>query len=139
MRVSFDFDNTLYHPFGYNGSNSNDQMNDIQSLAKEYLRSGYDVFIVTKRYGPENRSLGLTNEHLLVYEIAFRLGIVLENVHFTNREMKFKTLLKLGINRHFEDDEYECDLIRNSNKMLLEGSKIEVIPVLDPYWKDLVN
>ncbi len=131
MKISFDFDNTLYHPFGYKETGeSNLQMSEIQSLLKKYIKEGNQVFIVTKRYGPGSSRFGLGDEHLLVYEIASKLGVDIRNIHFTNREMKVNTLLNLGIQRHFEDDKYECSLITKNG--------IQVIPVLDPYWRDLV-
>jgi hypothetical protein len=132
MRISFDFDNTLYHPFGYGETGeSNPQMIEIQFLLKKYIKDGDQVFIVTKRYGPENNKFGLGDEHLIVYEVAYNLGINPSNVYFTNREMKVNTLLNLGIERHFEDDKYEC--------LLIAKNGIQVVPVLDPYWRDLIH
>ncbi len=131
MRISFDFDNTLYHPFGFEETgDSNKQIDEIQLLAKKYARDGHNVFIVTKRYGPSKKNLGLGHEHLLVYEVASKLGIDPSNIYFTNREMKVDTLLNLKIDRHFEDDRYECSLISSVG--------IQIIPVLDPYWRDLI-
>lgn len=131
MNISFDFDGTLNHPFGYKISGDiNHQKDEICSLAKKYIHDGHSVFIITKRYGPEFSGLGLGNEHLEVYDLALRVGISRSNVHFTNREMKLEKIIYLKIDRHFDDEKYECDLI--------SGSDVEVIPVYDPYWRDLV-
>lgn len=132
MRVSFDFDGTLGHPFGSDQTGErNDQINKIQKYALSYIKDGHQVFIITKRYGPENKNLGLRYEHLPVYDLAFKLGIDLNNVHFTNRDMKTDKILSLNIDIHFDDDQYECDLISSIG--------VKVIPVHDPYWEDLVN
>lgn len=132
MKISFDFDGTLHHPFGCESTGErNNQMSTIQKYARRYISEGHQVFIITKRYGPENKNLGLRYEHLLVQELAFKLGIGIDNVHFTNREMKTEKILNLGIDMHFDDDGYECGL--------LSSVGVKIIPVSDPYWQDLVN
>jgi hypothetical protein len=132
MRISFDFDGTLVDEFG--GYPSNSQKDEVQGLAKKYLSEGHEVMIITKRFGPENADKGIKNEHLEVQELAKKLGI--KTIHFTNREMKFSYIINLGVDRHFENDDYEVQLI---NQVCKEKShNCLVVPVEDAYWRDLV-
>lgn len=85
MNVSFDVDGTLLDDF--DGS-LNKQKEEIQSLAKKHLSSGDNVFIITKRYGPEFLNEGLKNEHRIVYQLASSLGIPFDKCYFTNRDWK---------------------------------------------------
>jgi len=132
MRISFDFDGTLVDEFG--GYPSNTQKDEIQGLVKKYLSEGHEVIIITKRFGPENADKGIKNEHLEVQELAKKLGI--ENIYFTNREMKFSYIINLGVDRHFENDNYEVQLINQVCKE--RGHNCLVVPVEDAYWRDLV-
>ena len=132
MRISFDFDGTLVDEFG--GHPSNSQKDEVQGLAKKYLSEGHEVMIITKRFGPENADKGIKNEHLEVQELAKKLGI--KTIHFTNREMKFSYIINLGVDRHFENDDYEVQLINQVCKE--RNHKCLVVPVEDAYWRDLV-
>jgi phosphoserine phosphatase len=132
MRISFDFDGTLVDEFG--GHPSNSQKDEIQGLVKKYLNQGHEVIIITKRFGPENSDKGIKNEHLEVQHLAKKLGI--EKIYFTNREMKFSYIINLGVDRHFENDDYEVQLINQACKE--KGHNCLVVPVEDPYWRDLV-
>lgn len=129
MKISFDFDGTLEDEFG--GFPINEQKEEIQSFAKKYIDEGHEVMILTKRYGPENSDKGLKNEHLVVYQLAEKLGI--KNVYFTNRNMKFSYINNMNIDIHFENDDYEVSLIKQSCKNCL------VIPVEESGWRDLLN
>lgn len=130
--ISFDFDGTLVDEFG--GHPMNSQKDEVQGLVKKYLSEGHEVIIITKRYGPENSNLGLKNEHVEVYDLAKKLGI--ERVYFTNREWKFSYIINLGVNMHFENSEGEIQLINQACKE--HNYNCLVVPVEDPYWRDLV-
>lgn len=130
--VSFDYDGTLSDEFG--GYPINKQKDEIQKLAKNYITQGYEVIIITKRFGPENADEGIKNEHLEVQYLAKILGI--KKIYFTNREMKSSYITNLGVNMHFENDEYEVQLINKHCKE--KGHNCLVVPVEDPYWRDLV-
>jgi phosphoserine phosphatase len=132
MRISFDFDGTLVDEFG--GHPSNSQKDEVQGLAKKYISEGHEVMIITKRFGPENADKGIKNEHLEVQELAKKLGI--KTIHFTNREMKFSYIINLGVDRHFENDDYEVQLINQVCKE--RNHNCLVVPVEDAYWRDLV-
>jgi hypothetical protein len=131
MGISFDVDGTLDDDFD---GKINKQKDEIQKLAKKYVQEGHDVCLITKRYDEKHRDLGIKNEHLKVFQLAKQLGI--SKVYFTNREMKFSHIIKLKINMHFENSDYEVQLI---NQACVENDhKCVVVPVEDPYWRDLV-
>jgi len=132
MRISFDFDGTLVDEFG--GHPANSQKDEVQGLVRKYLSQEHEVIIITKRFGPENSDKGIKNEHLEVQHLAKKLGI--EKIYFTNREMKFSYIINLGVDRHFENDDYEVQLINQACKE--KGHNCLVVPVEDPYWRDLV-
>ena len=132
MRISFDFDGTLVDEFG--GHPSNTQKDEVQGLVRKYLIQGHEVIIITKRFGPENSDKGIKNEHLEVQHLAKKLGI--EKIYFTNREMKFSYIINLGVDRHFENDDYEVQLINQACEE--KSHKCLVVPVEDAYWRDLV-
>jgi len=132
MKISFDFDGTLDDEFG--GQIINHQKEEIQNLARKYVYEGHDVFIITKRYGPEFKDMGLKGEYLPVYYLARELGI--DKVYFTNREMKFSYIISLGIDMHFENSQYEVDLINQSCKE--KNHNCLVVPVEDARWRELL-
>ena len=131
MKISFDFDGTLDDEFdgGYNIVKE-----EIQSLAKKYVDEGSDVCIITKRFDSNNRHLGKVNEHLLVYDLAKELGIT--KIYFTNREMKFSHIIKLVIEMHFENSEYEVQLINQACKQ--NDHKCVTIHVENPNWREFL-
>ena len=70
--ISFDVDGTLLdHFFGQENKNKE----SIQNLLVELVLSGlYNVYIVTRRFGPERSEEGKGNEHLDVYELLKSLN-----------------------------------------------------------------
>ena len=131
MKSSFDFDGTLDDEFD---ETVNPQKEEIQKLAKKYVQDGHDVCIITKRYGPEYGNMGKKNEHLIVNNLAAKLGI--KEIHFTNRNMKFSYIVGLKVDKHFENSEYEVELINQACKE--NNHKCVVVPIEDSYWRDLV-
>ena len=94
MRVSFDFDKTL------------DRKN-IQAIATEYINSGSEVWIITRR--------GLT-EHQEVEAVANQLGIPLDHIIYTSGEWKWRTIQDMCIDLHFDDKVIEIFLIEKMTK-----------------------
>ena len=127
MKISFDFDGTLEDDFD---GTFNKQKVEVQRIASNYISQGHDIYIITKRYSPEFKDLGLTNEHLKVWDLAKDLNINQNNCIFTNREWKSDTIKSFGINKHFENSEIEVKMISDLG--------ILVVHVEDPYWRDLV-
>ncbi len=130
MNVSFDFDGTLDDEFD---GCVNVQKEEIQGLAKKFVRNGHNVCIITKRYDEKNSKLGKGNEHLEVFRLANELGI--EKVYFTNRIMKFSYIIDLKIDMHFENSDYEVQLINQSCK----DHNCVVVHVESSNWRDLIN
>jgi hypothetical protein len=134
MRISFDFDGTLENDFD---GTLNLQKIKIQQLAKKYLKDGHTVFIITKRYGPEFSHLGLKNEHLKVLILAHILGIPLQNCIFTNREFKNNMIVNQKIDMHFENSEYEVDLIDKT--CFKTGHKCLTLHIESSNWRDILD
>ena len=126
-KVSFDFDGTLWDEFD---RTPNKQKDEIINICKRYIMMLHDVHIITKRWGPEHRNEGLKNECDIVLKVADIIGIKKENIHFTNRLWKDELIKKLGIEMHFENSDIEVKMI--------EKLGVKVVPVEDPYWRDLV-
>jgi hypothetical protein len=123
IKVSFDFDGTL-------------ERESIQRYAKELVERGHEVWIVTSRFGDDERyktffqttiPVGRTNEDL--FEIAASLGIPRERVHFTDMDDKwpfFKYYQEMLW--HIDDDWVE-------NRQILKNTKTKAIDSIGPNWK----
>jgi len=131
LNISFDFDGTLHDDFD---GIINTQKEEIRKIARKYIAEGHDVCILTKRYDMSNPSLGKGHEYKEVLYVAKLLGI--NKVFFTNRNFKNQYIIDLKIDMHFENAEYEVKLIEES--CLKVNHKCVVVPVEDPYWRDLV-
>jgi len=46
--------------------------------------------------------------------------------------LKAETLIKMGINIHFENSDFELQYLNTFNH------NVEVIMITDPYWRDLI-
>jgi len=121
--VTFDFDDTLTHTqwdeeegnFRFVGPN----LVTIQSL-RAHLDMGDEVHIVTSRIGPE--SMDLVDETHLTRSGQPGVGIFLREhlgddlerltgVHFTSGDLKWKKLVELGCEKHFDDDPCELEAL----------------------------
>jgi hypothetical protein len=90
--ISIDFDDTLSTERG-------------QKLAKKIMSEGGDLHIVTRRSKDESEE---------VYKIGDQLGIPHSKIHFTNGEMKWKTLEELGVVQHIDNNPDEIELIEEN-------------------------
>lgn len=121
-RVSFDFDGTLN---GYFTGGINMHEDEVRALFVELIKSGeYDVYIITRRYGPEDCDKGVGNEHEPVFNLVKELKVELpkEKILFTNRKYKYSLINSLGIDIHLDDDGMEHQLI----KKFSTGSSVDV-------------
>jgi trehalose-6-phosphatase len=115
-KVSFDFDGTLSDHFQ---GKHNPNKEGIQKLFKQLSDDdNFDVYLITRRYGPEHKDKGLGCEHEGVYNLLDELNIVLpkEKLIFTNREMKYYTVVNLGIDIHLDDEFRDRELINKFTK-----------------------
>lgn len=99
--ISFDFDGTIDDFFG---GQENPNKEQIRDFIKTLIIRGYDVHIITRRYGPENPKFGAGMEHVKVLKIAEELGIPRNKIIFTNREWKHSHIKSIGACMHVDDD-----------------------------------
>ena len=95
MKISFDVDGVLDTPQG-------------MALAKRKIAEGHRVYIITAR-----------NEERMaaeVYEIARELDISRLRVYFTNGEDKWRTIQRLGIELHYDNNSEQIDKIDENTK-----------------------
>jgi hypothetical protein len=127
-KISFDYDGNLNDHFD---GGKNPHKKGVQKLFKELSEDdSVDLHLITRRYGPEQASKGLKNEHQNVFDLLDELKIVLpkEKILFTNREMKYKFILNLGINIHLDDDFRDRELIEK----FTQGSAVDTT---QPGWR----
>lgn len=123
MTVSFDFDGTLSREF-------------VQSYAKQLITEGHDVWIVTSRFGDDEKykrffltsaGVNLTNSDL--FEVADKLGIKRDHIVFTDMQEKwiyFENHPEFVW--HLDDDWVE-------NRQILNNTKVKAIDsISSPNW-----
>ena len=94
MKISFDVDGVLTTSQG-------------MALARRKITEGHRVYIITAR-----------NEERMaaeVYAIANELGIPRLRVYFTNGEDKWRTIQRLGIELHYDNNEEQITKINEQN------------------------
>lgn len=131
MKISFDFDNTLHDDFS---GAINPIKDKVQSILLKLHNSGHDVYIITRRYGPNYiDKYGLKNEHDKVFDTIFGLipDFQKEKMIFTNREYKAQTIKELNIDLHIDDDTQEA--------FLLNIYKKEFVIVHTENWEQLLE
>ena len=106
MKVSFDFDGTL-------------ELQSVQEFAKELIDRGVEVWVVTTRFGDDEKykkffhttvNVDLTNNDLR--EVTDKLGIPEERIHFTNMQDKWMFFEENpGFRWHLDDDWIENEMI----------------------------
>lgn len=108
VKVSFDFDDTLDHK-------------SVQKFVQE-IKDIAEVHITTSRYDDVKKYLPVVYEdHNDLYRVADRLGILRENIHFTDMADKadwFNEHKELDFKFHLDNDRIEILLI-NSNTPIL--------------------
>lgn len=106
MKVSFDFDGTLARK-------------DVQEYAKELVRRGLDVHIVTSRHSDKAaKEAGwwwILDQNKNLFDVAEDCGINEENITFTNGRDKIEYLRGKNFKFHLDDDEIELMLIFESD------------------------
>jgi len=92
MKISFDVDGVLTTKQG-------------MALARRKISEGDRVYILTAR-----------RESQRVYDIATELGIPRLRVYFTGGEDKWKTIRRLGIDVHYDNNPEQIDKINQNTK-----------------------
>lgn len=97
IKVSFDFDSTL-------------SINTIENYAKELIDRNVDVYITTSRIDDdmvEKKGWDVKKYNADLYEVATRLNISRDKIHFTNHEPKFNYIDQHDFKFHLDDDYFE--------------------------------
>jgi len=97
-KISFDFDDTL-------------SRKEIQNYAKELSERGYEIWICTTRYTPEE-----TGNQQDILEVAQALNIPRERMIFTEWRDKYPYLE--GFILHLDDDFEELDMLNKNTKVI---------------------
>jgi hypothetical protein len=113
-KVSIDYDDTLSTKRG-------------QELAKRLISDGIDLHIITRRQSTAGDE---------VYKTAQLVGIPTEKVHFTNGKMKWETIKKLGIVKHYDNNPDEIKAIEE-NLPEVKAIKFQVENTLDDKVYDI--
>ena len=119
-KVSFDFDDTL-------------TQRKWQLKAMQLKDEGYTVYIVTRRQSSASAE---------VYKIADEIGIPHSRVYFTNGKMKWETIKRLGIGKHYDNNEDEIrlinentdargELIKENKKSMIYNYKFQSLDIKD--------
>lgn len=90
-KISFDYDGVLSTDEG-------------KSLLKRKQTEGYPVYIITARQEGDET----------VLNFAKKFGIPLEHVYFTSGEDKWKTIKRLGISKHYDNNQEQVDKINQN-------------------------
>ena len=91
-KVSIDFDDTLSTSRG-------------KELAQKLIDDGVDLHIVTARHKSQSEQ---------VYKVADELGIPHSKVHFTEGQLKWETIKRLGIVKHIDNNPKEIAAIKEN-------------------------
>jgi uncharacterized HAD superfamily protein len=91
-KISFDYDGVLTTSKG-------------QNLIMEMMRNGNEVFIITAR-----------RISVDVLELARKLNIPMDHVFFTSGSDKWKTIQKLNIDQHYDNNQEQIDKINLNTK-----------------------
>jgi len=99
-KASIDYDDTLSTQRG-------------QSLAKQLIREGWELYVITRRQPFMSDA---------VYRITDSLNIPRDHVKFTNGRLKWEEIRRLGITKHYDNNQNEIDAIKK-NAPLVEAIK----------------
>ena len=95
MKVSFDFDSTL-------------DRQDVQRFAKELVKAGHEVWVVTSRctteYATEKGWHWVDKQNRKLFRVADNIGIKREHIVFTNHVSKSESIKDKGFVFHLDDD-----------------------------------
>ena len=90
--VSMDYDDTLSTDRG-------------KKIAKQLISKGVDLHIITRRQETAGDA---------VYKTAEELSIPRNKVHFTNGKLKWETIKRLGISKHYDNNPDELKAIKEN-------------------------
>ena len=109
LKCSFDFDSTL-------------SILSVQKVARELVKRGVEVWIVTSRV---SERWGLPHWNNDLYAVAKECGIKKEHIYFTEGSDKWIYLNRNGFLFHLDDCTIECELIKENS---------DVVPICHFDW-----
>lgn len=97
IRISFDFDNCL-------------SREPVQKAAKELVKLGYEVWIVTSRFDNITRlKYPDLKDNSDIFEVGRKIGIPPHRIAFTNQKPKWIILNQSPFLLHVDDDKKELE------------------------------
>jgi len=118
LKVSFDFDSTL-------------SKIEIQEYALSLIENGIEVHIVTDRF-EETSNCAYSNDYL--FDVAKKLGICKDNIHFMNMTDKYKFFIKkTDFIWHLDDDDIAMEFINDETDVMCIHNDITID------WKEICN
>jgi hypothetical protein len=95
--VSFDYQGTLIK--------NNDINKEVINILKNEVQKGNKAIIV---------STSLENEKSKIEQFLKKYNLPISQIYCTNGEDKVFTLKELGVNRHYDDNNFELMMLKNS-------------------------
>ena len=123
---SFDFDNTLirYHTLEDGDVEYIGPHEENIQLVKELAAEGHKVIIVTSRFKPTGPKKPWDSSPL-PEELIAEFNLPIDEVHYTQGNLKAEKLVELGVVKHWDDDEEEIYAARAA------GLEAVLVPVED--------
>ena len=120
---SFDYDETLIkYRYEYDEAGDIEDIvyigpheENIQTL-RDLAAQGHTVYIVTSRKHPSEVKLTFEGDAPGPGELTKEMGLPVAGIYYTGLEPKVFTLAKLGISKHWDDDQEEIDHIIQYNR-----------------------
>lgn len=136
MNYSFDYDNTLikykyiYSPTGEIIDVVYDRPHDQNiDIVRELHESGHNIYIITSRIKPIYEGFRYEwDESPSPEKLVKELSLPIKEIVYTNGRKKIEKLILFNIQKHWDDDEAECEEITKYNNLsypISIGHKIE--------------
>ena len=136
MNYSFDYDNTLikykyiYSPTGEIIDVVYDRPHDQNiNIVRELHESGHNIYIITSRIKPIYEGFRYEwDESPSPEKLVKELSLPIKQIIYTNGRKKIEKLILFNIQKHWDDDEAECEEIMRYNPNFI-NKKIEYVLV----------
>ena len=138
---SFDYDNTLirYHTLEDGDVEYIGPHEENIQLAKDLASAGNKIIIVTSRFAPTGPKKPW-DDAPSPGELIAEFGLPIEEIYYTNGDLKAQKLIELGVSKHWDDDEDEVAAAEEA------GIEAVLVPVeegitdrLRDKWIDLLS
>ena len=144
INYSFDYDNTLikykyiYSPTGEIIDVVYDSPHDQNiNIVRELHESGHNIYIITSRIKPIYEGFSYEwDESPAPEKLVKELSLPIKEIVYTNGRKKIEKLILFNIQKHWDDDEAECEEIMKYNRLSYPNfidEKIEYVLVPKPF------